>query len=93
MEIDWPFRGAEALATGALSVRALRRHYVAVYPGVYAPRWMDLSAVQRAHAAYLWSKRTGVIAGLSASAMHGAKWIEGTAPAELRHSIDDLRPC
>lgn len=82
---DWPFRGAKAVAAGALSERQLRTFYVAVYPGVYAPRWVELSAPQRARAAWLWSRGLGVIAGLSASAMLGAKWIEASAPAELAH--------
>lgn len=83
---DWPFRGAEAIASGALSERQLRRFYVAVYPGVYVPRWVELSATRRARAAWLWSRGAGVIAGLSASAMLGARWIEPAEPAELAHS-------
>lgn len=86
MEDDWPFRGTEAIAAGRLSARQLNRLYVAVYPGVYAPREVELSPRQRAKAAWLWSRRVGVIAGLSASALHGAKWIEPTMPAELLHA-------
>lgn len=84
--MDWPFRGGEAVASGAVSARQLKTDYVAVYPGVYAPRWVELSAVDRARAAWLWSRRNGVIAGLSASALLGAKWIEPTAPAEIVHA-------
>lgn len=86
MEIEWPFRGAEALASGTLSVRTLRNDYVAIYPGVYVPRWAEVSPAQRARAAWLWSRRRGVLAGLSASALHGSKWIEKCEPAELSHS-------
>lgn len=68
-----------------MSERQLKKLYVAVYPGVYAPRWVELSATQRARAAWLWSRGAGVIAGLSASAMLGAKWVESTNPAELAH--------
>lgn len=82
---DWPFRGAEALESKDLSARQLRRFYIPVYPGVYAPRDVELTAKQRARAAWLWSRRAGVIAGLSASAMLGAKWIEPVLPAELVH--------
>lgn len=85
MEPEWPFRGADAVASGALSARQLQQFYVAVYPGVYAPRWVDLSAQQRATAAWVWSRGRAVIAGLSASAMLGAKWIEPTIPAEVVH--------
>ena len=84
--MDWPFRGAEAVAAGAVSVRQLSADYVAVYPGVYVPRWVELSAVEGARAAWLWSRRQGVVAGLSASAVLGAKWIEPSASAELVHA-------
>ena len=86
MADDWPFRGAEAVASGALSQRQLKAFYTAVYPGVYVPRWVELSAIQRARAAWLWSRRSGVVSGLSASAMLGTKWIEPTHPAEVVHS-------
>lgn len=84
-EMPWPFRGAEAVATGALSVRELHRFYRPVYPSVYAPRDAELSATQRAAAAWLWSRRRGIVAGLSASAVLGTKWINGLAAAELVH--------
>jgi hypothetical protein len=85
MEDAWPFRGAEAVQSGALSARRLSRYYSAVYPGVYAPRWVELTAPQRARAAWLWSRRTGVVAGLSAAALLGARWIDPTLSAELVH--------
>lgn len=81
--LDWPFRAAEALDGELLTFRELRRFYAAIYPGVWAPRGVDLAAVDRARAAWLWSRRRGVLAGLSASAMLGAKWIEPDAGAEL----------
>ncbi len=86
MDEDWPFRGAEILAAGGLSARQLRRFYVAVYPGVYAPRGIDLTAVQRARAAFLWSRGNAVVAGVSAAALLGARWIEAGQPAELVHA-------
>ncbi|ORV19614.1 hypothetical protein [Mycobacterium celatum] len=84
--IEWPFRAAEALEAGVLTFRELRRFHAAVYPGVWAPREAGLSAAQRARAAWLWSDRNGVLAGLSASATLGAKWIEAGLPAELVHT-------
>lgn len=83
---DWPFRGAEAVEAGALSARQLKSFYVAVYPGVYLPRWVEVSAVQRARAAWLWSRRRGILAGVSASVLLGAKWIEPANAAELVHA-------
>ena len=84
--LSWPFRADEALEAGGLTFRELRRFHRAIYPGVWAPRGVELSASDRARAAWLWSRRGGVIAGLSASAMLGAKWIDGDLPAELVHT-------
>jgi hypothetical protein len=78
-----PFIGSEALAAGTLTRHALRSNFVAIHPNVYVPRDEDLSAVTRAHAAWLWSRRRGVVAGHSASALHGAKWVDHRAPAQL----------
>jgi hypothetical protein len=85
-----PFVGSEALARGRLTRHALRSRYVAIHPDVYVPRGTELDAVARAEAAWLWSRRRGVIAGQSASALHGAKWVDGRAPAELLY--DYRRP-
>jgi hypothetical protein len=85
-ELGWPFRATEAIDVGAVTVRELRRFYAPVYPGVYAPRGVELSAVQRARAAWLWSHRRGVAAGLSASAVLGTKWIDPALPAEIIHT-------
>lgn len=84
--IEWPFLAAEALDADALTFRELRRFHMGIYPGVWAPRGVELSATDRARAAWLWSRRRGVLAGLSASAMLGAKWIEPRLPAELVHT-------
>ncbi|MGV0734041.1 hypothetical protein [Mycolicibacter sinensis] len=80
------FRASEALAAGALTRSRLRRDYVGIYPGVWVPREMQLTARDRAYAAWLWSRYHGVLAGLSASAVLGAKWIDAETPAELVHS-------
>src|SRR5689334_3459601 len=84
--IGWPFRADEALEDGVLTFRELRHFHQAIYPGVWAPRGAELSATDRARAAWLWSRRGGVIAGLSASAMLGTKWIDGDLPAEIIHT-------
>ncbi|WJR34464.1 hypothetical protein P3F83_03260 [Mycobacteroides immunogenum] len=81
--IPWPFRSTEAIASGVASEHTIRRRYEQVYPSVYVPRGSSITATQRARAAWLWSRRDGVVAGLSASAMLGAKWVDGTADAEL----------
>lgn len=89
-EIDWPFIASEALAAGELTLRQLRRHHEAVYPGVWIPRGAEMDAVVRARAAWLWSGRRGVLGATSAAAVLGAKWVEGDRPAVVVH--DNRRP-
>ena len=88
--IEEPFIGSEALSAGLISERSMRRLCTPVYPNVYAERDAVLTPKQRGRAAWLWSKRRGVVAGLSASAMLGAKWIDTSEAAELIH--DNRRP-
>jgi hypothetical protein len=78
-----PFIGSEATASRALTPYALRSRFVALYPDVYIPLGSEPTVVERAHAAWLWSARQGVIAGQSAAALHGAKWVSARKPAEL----------
>lgn len=81
--MDVPFLGSEATAAGRLSPYELRSRYTAVYPNVYLPRGMNITAVTRAKAAWLWSRRQGVVAGQSAAALLGARWVDAGKPAEL----------
>lgn len=89
------FIGSEAVASGRVTPYELRSRFVAVHRDVYLPRDTEITAVARAEAAWLWSRRRGVIAGRSASALHGAKWVDGKAPAELiypnRHAPNTIR--
>ena len=80
---DMPFLGSEALAAGDLTRYELRRHYRALVPNVYVDKRADASLRQRTYAAWLWSGREAVVAGLAASALHGAKWIDDDVPIEL----------
>jgi hypothetical protein len=80
-----PFIGSEAVASGRLTKYALHSRYAAIHPDVYLPRGTQLTPVIRARAAWLWSRRHGVIAGNSAAAVHGAKWIDARHPAEIRY--------
>src|ERR1700754_1997450 len=78
-----PFIGSEAIASRAKTPYALRTRFVALYPDVYIPRDINLTATDRAQAAWLWSGRQGVVAGQSAAALHGVKWVDERKPAEL----------
>ncbi|AFM15399.1 cullin, a subunit of E3 ubiquitin ligase [Mycolicibacterium chubuense NBB4] len=75
--------GSEALAGGRVTRNDLRRRYVKLHHNVYAPQGMALSARDRAYAAWLWSQRKATLAGLSAAAMHGSRWLPADGPAEL----------
>jgi very-short-patch-repair endonuclease len=78
-----PFIGSEALAFGSLNRYELRRYYRPIMPNVHLDKRIQPSFRQRTYAAYLWSRRQGVISGLAASGMHGAKWIDDDSPVEL----------
>lgn len=81
--MEEPFIGSERIATGALTPYALRCKFVAIYPDVYGSPPADVTAVVQARAAWLWSRRRGIVAGQSAAALHGAKWVDNRRPAEL----------
>jgi hypothetical protein len=85
-----PFIGSEAQASGAVTPYQLRSRYVVVHRDVYLPRGVELTATSRARAAWLWSGRGAVVAGRSAAALHGAKWVDDDAPAEILY--DNRRP-
>jgi hypothetical protein len=85
-----PFIGSEAVESGLVTPYALRRRFLGIHPDVYVAADTQLTAGLRAHAAWLWSRRRGVVAGRSASALHGAKWIDDHASAELLY--DYRRP-
>jgi hypothetical protein len=80
-----PFIGSAAIAAGTLTKSALRWRYIAIYRDVYISAAHELTPVSRAKAGWLWSKRQGVVAGFSAAAVHGAKWVGSARPAELIH--------
>jgi Protein of unknown function (DUF559) len=81
-----PFIGSEAVASGALVKSALRTRYTRLFRDVYVSPDTELTPQVRAHAGWLWSGRRGIIAGLSASALHGAKWVDAAAAVEIIHS-------
>jgi hypothetical protein len=77
------FIGSEAVTSGRLTPYRLRTRYVALYPDVYVAPGTDVSPVTKARAAWLWSRREAVVAGQSAAALHGAKWVDPQRDAEL----------
>lgn len=93
----------EALADGSVTRRELTRRYTKLHRNVYARNGVELTARDRARAAWLWSGRTATLVGHSAAAHLGSKWIPTDAPVEVAHSrrpqpngivvrSDDIRP-
>ena len=78
-----PIIGSEAVTSGALTPYVLRTRFVPIHRNVFVPRDAEVTAVVRAKAAWLWSLRRGTVAGQSASALHGAKWVDANGPAEI----------
>jgi hypothetical protein len=81
--VDDVFIGSEALVGGVLSRGRLRWNYRAIFPDVYIPKEATPSLSHRTIGAWLWSGRRGVIAGLAAAALHGARWVDESADVEL----------
>ncbi|TDO18891.1 uncharacterized protein DUF559 [Mycobacterium sp. BK086] len=73
----------EAMAAGAVTRRELVSRFVKVYRNVYVPRGVDLTAADRAVAAWMWSGRRATLAGVSAAALLGVRWLPDDGPAEL----------
>ena len=76
----------EALASGLLTRRDLRRRYTKVHRNVYTRRGVNLTAAERAYGAWLWSGRRATLVGHSAAAWLGDRWVPAKAPVEVVHS-------
>lgn len=89
-----PFIGSEARAAG-MPWGELQRHHTRIFRDVYAPRGTELTPTVRAKAAWLWSRRRGVVAGLAAAALHGSKWVDDALTVDIyhdnRHRLAGLR--
>jgi very-short-patch-repair endonuclease len=80
-----PFIGSEAVANGDVVKSALRTRYRKLFRDVYVRPGVELTPLVRARAGWLWSRRRGIVAGHSASALHGALWVDADAPLEIIH--------
>lgn len=76
-----PFIGSAAVRSGRYTRRGLARHNVALYRDIYIPRDAQLTALIRAGAA--WLATNAPLAGVSAAAVLGTKWLNPAAPAEI----------
>ncbi len=77
------FIGSEAVRQGDVTPYQLRSRFQAIYPDVYLAVHAAPSLRTRCAAAWLWSGRRGVVAGLAAAALHGSRWIDDDVPIEL----------
>lgn len=75
--------GSEALVCGAVTRHELQRWYRKLYPDVYLPTRQIASLRDRTVGGWLWSRRRAVVAGVAASALHGANWVDADTPIEL----------
>ena len=76
-----PFLGSQALDCGAVTRSQLRTRYRAVFRDVYISRDSELTAEAKARAA--WLSTGAILAGISAAAVYGTRWLDGAAPAEI----------
>ena len=77
------FVGRQAVATGRLTRHELQRWYRPIYRGVYVPKRHEPSLRDRTVGALLTYRRRAVVGGISASALHGAQWVDVDTPVEL----------
>ncbi|QDQ98751.1 hypothetical protein [Tomitella fengzijianii] len=98
MEGSEPFRAAEAVSSGQVTRNFVRNKCMRILPGVYVRGGVPLTATRRAHAIAMWasSKPSGrcgvVLAGRSAAAFWGAKWIgdDERGACNSRHAVQAL---
>lgn len=79
-------RASEALTAGTVTRQQLRSKYTKLHRGVYALKSAELTAYDKAIAAWLWSGREATLVGNSAAAVLGTKWMSAEEPAELGRS-------
>lgn len=79
----WPFLGQEAVARGEMTAWELRTNYRSVYRNIYVPKTIDLTAANRARAAWPWCGGNATLIGRSAAAVFGTNWIDADLAAEL----------
>ena len=80
-----PFIGSEAVAAGTQTKTQLTTRCRRLFSDVYVMRDIDVDAEVRAKAGWLWSRRRGVIAGFSAAALHGSRWVDDRQVVQLIH--------
>jgi hypothetical protein len=75
--------GSQVRQARTVSEYELRRGYVRMHRDVYVPKGYSPTLVDLIDGAWLRSDRKGVVAGVAASALHGASWVDDDIPVEL----------
>jgi hypothetical protein len=75
--------GSQALASGVVTDNDLRRWHDRMFRDIYVPKGYEPTLLDRIDGAWLRSGRKGVVAGVAASALHGAQWVDDDIPIEL----------
>lgn len=83
VQSDNPFRGSLAVRKGDLTRHQLAHGFERIHRDVYVRKNVVVDAVVKARAAHVLAGSSAVLCGLSAAALHGAKWIDPDEPAEL----------
>ena len=78
-----PFIASEALARGDLTRGRLRHNYDRIHPDVYLAKGQQRTLFVNTEAAWLWTGRTGIVAGLAAAALHGVRKVDAATPIEM----------
>lgn len=79
----WPVIGSEEIAAGRMTRAKLRWSHRALYPDVHLPKDAQRTLDVEARGAWLWTKRTGVVAGLAAARLHGVYRVPNGIPVEV----------
>ena len=61
----------------------MRRWHRRIFRDVNFPKRHEVSLLDRFAGAWLRSGRQGIIAGVAASALHGAPWVDDEVPIEM----------
>lgn len=79
--MDQLFLGSQALQAGRLTEHDLRTRYRMVFRNVYLANGVAMTAELKARAGWLFAGPHAVLAGVSAAAVHGTKWLDADAPS------------
>jgi hypothetical protein len=72
------------MRSGAVTAHCIKTSgYSALHQDIYVAKGTEISPILRAKACWLRSKQHGILAGFSASALHGARWIDPARPAAV----------